>query len=166
MSFSRMVSCNHPPWFAHAFHQAYQHLRDDVSVRLVHGGPELLPAMDKELRARALKALEAQGVEVRLNTRLNEVGRGYTRIGEKGSDAEETIPLGITVWAAGNAPVPFVRELLSQLPEGAAGSGGRRGGQAAFGGDNSPHSTVAPHQQTGSPRSSRGAPSSPWEGPQ
>lgn len=92
---------------------------------LVHGGPELLPAMDKELRERALEALEAQGVEVRLNTLLKEVGQDYIRIGEKGSNVVLTIPLGLTVWAAGNAPVPFVRELLSQLPESAAGPGGR-----------------------------------------
>ena len=38
---------------------------------------------------------------------------------------EETIPVAITVWAAGNAPVPFVKELLSQLPASAAGSAGR-----------------------------------------
>lgn len=104
---------------------AYQHLRDDIEIILIHGGSELLPAMDKELRERALQALNAQGVNVRLNTRLKEVGLDFIRIGEKGSDAEETIPLGITVWAAGNAPVPFVAELLSQLPATAAGSAGR-----------------------------------------
>jgi len=104
---------------------AYQSVRDDVSVMLVHGGSALLPSMDKELGERALQALKEQGVEVRLNTRLKEVGQDFIRIGEKGSDVEETIPLGITVWAAGNAPVPFVKELLSQLPESAAGSGGR-----------------------------------------
>ncbi|KAL3804015.1 hypothetical protein HJC23_006406 [Cyclotella cryptica] len=104
---------------------AFQHLRDDVSVMLVHGGSELLPAMDSDLRERALTALQAQGVELRLNTRLREVGRDYITICQKGSDAEETIPVGITVWAAGNAPVPFVKELLSQLPESAKGSGGR-----------------------------------------
>jgi len=104
---------------------AYQHLRDDISVVLIHGGSELLPAMDQELRARALDALRAQGVDVRLNTRLKEVGRDFITIGEKGSDFEETIPVGLTVWAAGNAPVPFVKELLSKLPPSAAGSAGR-----------------------------------------
>jgi NADH dehydrogenase FAD-containing subunit len=104
---------------------AYQHLKDDIEIMLIHGGNELLPAMDKELRERALEALESQGVKVYLNTRLKEVGLDYITIGQKGSYAEETIPLGITVWAAGNAPVPFVKELLSQLPESAAGSGGR-----------------------------------------
>ena len=104
---------------------AYQRLRDDVSVVLVHGGSELLPAMDKELRQRALEALLEQGVDVRLNTRLSEVGQEYITIKEKGSDIEETIPVGVTVWAAGNAPVPFVKELLSNLPPEAAGSAGR-----------------------------------------
>ncbi|KAL7532903.1 hypothetical protein ACHAXR_010309 [Thalassiosira sp. AJA248-18] len=104
---------------------AYQHLRDDISVMLIHGGNQLLPSMDVELRERALEALQEQGVDVRLNTRLKEVGLDYIRIGEKGSDVVETIPLGITVWAAGNAPVPFVKDMLSQLPESAAGSGGR-----------------------------------------
>ncbi|KAL3809331.1 hypothetical protein ACHAXA_003220 [Cyclostephanos tholiformis] len=104
---------------------AYQHLRDDVLITLVHGGSDLLPAMDRELRRKALSALRSQGVEVRLNTRLNEVGRDYIKIKDKGVGVEETIPLAITIWAAGNAPVPFVRELLSQLPEEAKGSGGR-----------------------------------------
>jgi len=104
---------------------AYQRLREDVEVILVHGGSELLPSMDRELRGRALKALEDQGVRVCLNTRLKEVGQDYVVIGEKGSDEVRTIPLAITIWAAGNAPVPFVRELLSQLPPCAAGSGGR-----------------------------------------
>ena len=103
----------------------YHRLAEDVSVLLVHGGSDLLPAMDSELRERALCALQAQGVDVRLNTRLNEVGRDYIKVCKKGSGIEETIPLGFTVWAAGNAPVPFVKELLSQLPESAVGSGGR-----------------------------------------
>jgi NADH dehydrogenase FAD-containing subunit len=104
---------------------AYQHLRDDVSVTLLHGGSELLPAMDRELRSQALSSLRSQGVEVRLNTRLNEVGRDYIKFKDKGVGVEETVPLAITVWAAGNAPVPFVRELLSQLPQEAKGPGGR-----------------------------------------
>ena len=103
----------------------YHRLAEEVSVMLVHGGSDLLPSMDSELRERALHALQAQGVDVRLNTRLNEVGREYIKVCKKGSGIEETIPLGCTIWAAGNAPVPFVKELLSQLPESAAGSGGR-----------------------------------------
>ena len=104
---------------------AYQHLAEDISITLVHGGKEVLPAMDPELRQKAMKSLDKQGVELRLNTRLKEVGSDFVKLGEKGSDEVETIPVGLTVWAAGNAPVPFVQELLSQLPESAAGSAGR-----------------------------------------
>ena len=104
---------------------AYQHLRDDISVTLVHGGPDLLPAMDSDLRKLAFDSLQAQGVDLRLNTRLKEVGHDYIRVGEKGSNTEETIRIGLTIWAAGNAPVPFVKELLSQLPPSAVGSAGR-----------------------------------------
>jgi NADH dehydrogenase FAD-containing subunit len=60
-----------------------------------------------------------------LNTRLEEVGRDFVTIKEKGSDEIQKIPVGLTVWAAGNAPVPFVSKLLSQLPSSAAGSAGR-----------------------------------------
>jgi NADH dehydrogenase FAD-containing subunit len=104
---------------------AYQHLKDDVSVMLIHGGSDLLPAMDKDLRDRALAALRSQGVEVRLNTRLNEVGRDYIKINDKNVGSAEMIPLAITVWAAGNTPVPFISELLKKLPPEAVGSGGR-----------------------------------------
>jgi len=106
---------------------AYPHLAKDISVMLVHGGPDLLPAMDPELRERALHSLQRQGVQVRLNTRLQEVGRDFVRLKEKGASEDdiETIPVGLSVWAAGNAPVPFVETLLSQLPEIARGSAGR-----------------------------------------
>ncbi|KAG7368200.1 FAD-dependent pyridine nucleotide-disulfide oxidoreductase [Nitzschia inconspicua] len=104
---------------------AYQHLANDVEVLLIHGGNDLLPAMDRDLRERALTALRIQGVKVILNTRLEEVGQDFITIKEKGAHQTETIPVGLTVWAAGNAPVPFVSDLLSQLPESAAGSAGR-----------------------------------------
>jgi NADH:ubiquinone reductase (H+-translocating) len=104
---------------------AFQHLANDIEVLLVHGGSDLLPAMDQDLRDRALVALKAQGIKVILNTRLEEVGQDFLIIKEKGSDQSETIPVGLTVWAAGNVPVPFVKDLLSQLPESAAGPAGR-----------------------------------------
>lgn len=104
---------------------AYQHLRNDIEVMLVHSGADLLPSMDPELGARALQALRNQGVTVLLNTRLAEVGQSYVRLTEKGGNAESKVSLALTVWAAGNTPVPFVGQLLSQLPRSAAGPGGR-----------------------------------------
>ena len=105
---------------------AFNRLADDVSVMLVHGGPSLVPQFDAELRPYALEALQKRGVEVRLNTRTTEVTDFSIKLKEKGDHTvEEEIPVGLTVWAAGNEPVPFVKELLSQLPESAAASAGR-----------------------------------------
>ena len=105
---------------------AYARLKDDVSVMLVHGGADLLPQFDKELRDKALDSLQREGIEVRLNTRSTEVGRKFIRLKEKGTNTvEEEIPVGLTVWGAGNAPAPFIGQLLSRLPEEAAGTAGR-----------------------------------------
>ncbi|KAL7474553.1 hypothetical protein ACHAW6_000527, partial [Cyclotella cf. meneghiniana] len=41
----------------------WQHLRDNVLVMLVYGGSELLPAMDVDFRERAMRTLQAQGVD-------------------------------------------------------------------------------------------------------
>lgn len=105
---------------------AYRSLATEYEVILVHGGDELLPQFDKGLRARALQALQQSGVEVRLNTRLEEVSESYVVLKEIDVPSEpEVLSCGLSVWAAGNEPVPFVRELLAQLPESAAGSAGR-----------------------------------------
>lgn len=85
----------------------------------------IIYTVDADLRSRALESLQSQGVEVRLNTRLRDVRQDQITIMEKNTGIGEVIPVGITVWAAGNAPVPFVRELLSQLPINAAASAGR-----------------------------------------
>ena len=105
---------------------AFSRLADDVSVMLVHGGNSLVPQFDAELRPYAMEALQKRGIEVRLNTYTTEVTDYSIKLKAKGENAvEEEIPNGLTVWAAGNEPVPFVKELLSQLPESAAGPGGR-----------------------------------------
>ena len=107
----------------------FPHLKDDIQITLVHGGNTLLPAMDAPLRKLALTSLQLQGVNVRLNTRLTQVGQDFISLREKPSmdnpnPIEETIPVGLTVWAAGNAPVPFVQKLLNKLPPEAAGTNG------------------------------------------
>ena len=103
----------------------YQRLSNDWSITLIHGGDDLVQQFDEPLRKRAFQALTDRGVDVRLNTRVSEVGKKYVTLKQKGSDEEETIPSGVAIWAAGNEPVPFVKELLSQLPESASGSAGR-----------------------------------------
>lgn len=103
----------------------FSKLREDYKVILVHGGSELLPPFEANLRKHALEAMGKRGVEVRLDTRVEEVGDGFVKLLSKTSGEKETIPVGLTVWAAGNRPVGFVDTLLNQLPESARGAGGR-----------------------------------------
>jgi len=103
----------------------YPKLADSIRVILAHSGPDLVPQFDENLREEALKSLKTKGVEVILNTRVTEVGDDFARLsskvidsetGEVTEEREETIlPVGLTVWCAGTAPVKFVEELLSQL---------------------------------------------------
>ena len=51
----------------------YPQLKSLASVRLLHGGPQLLPQFDPPLRLKALASLQARGVEVRLKTRVARV---------------------------------------------------------------------------------------------
>lgn len=113
----------------------YPNLAGNTRVILAHGGDSLVPQFEASLRQEALRSLEEKGIEVVLNTRVTEVGDGFARLATKKTDPttgkllderEETVlPLGLTVWCAGTAPVPFVDDLLSQLPPKARYADGR-----------------------------------------
>jgi NADH dehydrogenase len=69
-----------------------------LRVRLVEMAPSLLAPFPARLQGYALAQLRRRGVEVRLNTRIDEVAPGRVVIGP-GDD----IPSDLTVWAAGVA---------------------------------------------------------------
>jgi NADH dehydrogenase len=105
---------------------AYPQLEEDVRIVVIHGGPALVPQFDEDLTKLALESLQKEGVEVRLNTFVNEVGDGSIKIIPKGEgQVEEELKCGLTIWAAGTEPVPFVKSLLEKLPEEAKGIGGK-----------------------------------------
>ncbi len=112
---------------------AYPKLNGSIRVVLCHSGAELVPQFeDKKLREEALNSLTRKGVEVILNTRVTEVGDGYAVLStkRKSEDAKEerdeiTMKLGLTVWCAGTAPVPFIDKLLKQLPTSTRNRDGR-----------------------------------------
>eukprot|EP00547_Thalassionema_nitzschioides_P012268 CAMPEP_0194256066 /NCGR_PEP_ID=MMETSP0158-20130606/35914_1 /TAXON_ID=33649 /ORGANISM="Thalassionema nitzschioides, Strain L26-B" /LENGTH=661 /DNA_ID=CAMNT_0038994625 /DNA_START=101 /DNA_END=2086 /DNA_ORIENTATION=- len=111
----------------------YPKLKGSVKVILAHSGPDLVPQFEENLRKEALSSLKKKGVEVLLNTRVTEVGDGFAKLStmvmedkpEKTRRDEYTVPLGLTVWCAGTAPVPFVESLLQQLPESSRNYDGR-----------------------------------------
>jgi NADH dehydrogenase FAD-containing subunit len=103
----------------------FSRLRDDIKVVLIHGGDELVQQFDPKLRQHALKSLRRQGVDVRLNTYVEECGDGFLRLKDKHTGKQELLLNGLTVWAAGVGPVPFVEKLLDKLPSEACGPNGR-----------------------------------------
>lgn len=104
---------------------AFPKLRDDIRIVLIHGGSELVQQFDPDLRKHALQSLTKQGVDVRLNTYVDECGDGFIKLKDKFTGKQETLLNGVTVWAAGVGPVPFVEKLLEKLPESARAANGR-----------------------------------------
>jgi NADH dehydrogenase FAD-containing subunit len=113
---------------------AYPKMNGLIRVILIHSGSDLVPQFEQNLQDEALKVLKKQGVEVILNTRVMEVGDGSVQLSTKVFDEstgemtgceESTLPVGLTIWCARTAPVPFVDKLLDQLPEPARNRDGR-----------------------------------------
>jgi NADH:ubiquinone reductase (H+-translocating) len=105
---------------------AYPQLRGDIRIVLIHGGEDLVPQFDVDLRKHALKSLRNGGVDVRLRTKVTEVGDGYICLSSKDlDDSGETLYTGLNIWAAGTESVPFVTHLLESLPPEARGPQGK-----------------------------------------
>lgn len=104
---------------------AYHKLKGEIQIILVEGGPCLVPPFEQRLRDHAFESLTQEGVDVRLNTFVKEVGDGYIKLQHKDGGDIETFETGFSVWAAGITPAPFVETLLSKLPEEAKGPRGR-----------------------------------------
>jgi NADH dehydrogenase len=64
-------------------------------VILVESGPRLLASFPESLSAKAKRAIEKLGVEVRLGGRVTSIGRDHVQIGE------DVIPAHTAIWAAG-----------------------------------------------------------------
>jgi NADH dehydrogenase len=78
-------------------------------VLLLEGGPRVLPAFPDDLSQRAVEQLEQLGVEVRVDTKVTQVGAGFVNCGEERIDAYTMF------WAAGNQSSPLGRMLGAPL---------------------------------------------------
>ncbi|MFN8217220.1 MAG: NAD(P)/FAD-dependent oxidoreductase [Solirubrobacterales bacterium] len=79
---------------------------------LVEATDRVLPEIDAELAAYALRELRGRGIDVRLGTTLEEVTASTARLSNG-----ETLPTNTVVWTAGVAPQPVLRELSLPLDE-------------------------------------------------
>eukprot|EP00181_Compsopogon_caeruleus_P006429 CAMPEP_0184680766 /NCGR_PEP_ID=MMETSP0312-20130426/3678_1 /TAXON_ID=31354 /ORGANISM="Compsopogon coeruleus, Strain SAG 36.94" /LENGTH=539 /DNA_ID=CAMNT_0027131105 /DNA_START=49 /DNA_END=1665 /DNA_ORIENTATION=- len=91
-----------------------------VGVKLLQSGDSILTQFDASLREQALENFRKSGIDVITNTRVIRVtkDRIYLRDGTE-------IPSGVCVWAAGNAPTNFARNLVKDVPEQASQKSGR-----------------------------------------
>jgi NADH:ubiquinone reductase (H+-translocating) len=78
---------------------------------LVEAEDRILPETERELAAYALEEIRGRGIDVRLGTRIEEVGEGSARL-----STGETLPTETVVWTTGVAPHPSLRQL--ELPLG------------------------------------------------
>lgn len=79
---------------------------DEIRVALVHSGNRILPEVGESLSQYALEKLQASGVEVLLETRVQRCTERSVTL-----STGETIPCHTFVWAAGVSPNPALAEL-------------------------------------------------------
>jgi NADH dehydrogenase len=80
-------------------------------IILIEGQGRLLPAMSREAGAYALKALEAMGVEVRLNTVVTDMDEEHVHVGE------DRVLAANVIWAAGVEGETVARTLGVELDQ-------------------------------------------------
>jgi NADH dehydrogenase len=78
-------------------------------VILVEAGPRVLPTFPESLSTRALRDLEALGVEVLLGRPVTEIAEDHVSVGEERIDARTVF------WAAGNAASPLAADTGAEL---------------------------------------------------
>jgi NADH:ubiquinone reductase (H+-translocating) len=79
---------------------------------LVEASGRVLPEIDPQLAEYALRELRGRGIDIRLDTTLEEVGPESARL-----STGETLPTRTVVWTAGVAPQPVLRDLNLPLDE-------------------------------------------------
>jgi NADH:ubiquinone reductase (H+-translocating) len=79
---------------------------------LVEAQDRILPETDPDLAEYAFHELRGRGIDVRMGTRLDELGESAARL-----STGETIPTRTVVWTTGVAPHPSLRSLNVPLDE-------------------------------------------------
>jgi NADH dehydrogenase len=79
---------------------------------LVEASDRVLPEIDRQLADYALRELRGRGIDIRLETTLEEVGPDSARL-----SSGEVLPTRTVVWTAGVAPQPILKELNLPLDE-------------------------------------------------
>jgi NADH:quinone reductase (non-electrogenic) len=85
----------------------YPGIRDDeIRTVLVHPHERLLPELTPRLATYAQRELQARGVDVILNTKIDGAGPGYVDL-----EGRPRVPTHTIIWTGGVTPSPVVRDL-------------------------------------------------------
>ena len=121
---------------------------------LVEAADRVLPEIDAGLAEYALRQLRGRGIDIRLETTLEEVSADRARL-----SSGETLPTRTVVWTAGVAPHPSLRKLNLPLDERGASPSTTICGCGAR--TRSGRSATAPRRPTRAAASARRPPSTP-----
>jgi len=81
----------------------------DYRLLLLEAGQEILRGVHPTLAAKARERLWHEGIEIRTNTRVTRVSAGSVEV-----HGSETVPVGLTVWAAGVKGHPTLAGLAAE----------------------------------------------------
>ncbi len=85
---------------------AFPRLLEDVRITLLEATGDILHSFDRRLRDYALHRFRRERIDVRLESPVKRVDEGCLEL-QNG----ETLEYGLVVWATGNGPRPFIRDL-------------------------------------------------------
>ncbi len=86
--------------------ELYPHLTAEVEITVVEAGNEILSTFDEKLRRYAAETFRRRRIRILTKSPVVRVDEASVTL----SDLSR-IPYGILVWAAGNASVPFIRDI-------------------------------------------------------
>lgn len=86
--------------------KSFPDLVGEVRITLYEASRTILNSFDSSLRDYTQKHFRKEGITVRLESPVEEVGDGYLKL-----KSGETIPAGLIVWSTGYGPTGLVRDL-------------------------------------------------------
>ena len=93
----------------------YPDLSSKVKITLIEALPHVLPMFSKTLVEYTEKTFAENKLEILTNTSVKRVTSDSIQVESKDLNLKYEIPYGLLVWAAGNAPRPIVKNLISKL---------------------------------------------------
>jgi NADH:ubiquinone reductase (non-electrogenic) len=86
--------------------KSYPDLVGRTRITLYEAAGTILNSFDEELREYTMKHFRRQGIEIRLESAVQEVGDGYLKL-----KSGETVHTGLIVWSTGYGPTGFTQAL-------------------------------------------------------